>query len=652
MCGINGVISRDGTDYKSAVDRMQASSVHRGPDGAGEYDVPHVHLAMRRLSIIDLNSGWQPLYNEDRSLALVANGEVYNYVELREDLRARGHQFRTGSDCEVIVHLYEEYGLDFVHKLRGMYAFALWDTRRRRLVLVRDRMGEKPLCYVRGQNFLAFSSELRSLIASGLVPLELDQNAIHQYFYYQYVPEPLTPVRNVLKLPPGHLMTVDVDSWSINIERYWRIEDAPEVRGDPREAITAGLEEIGRLIVRADVPIGVALSGGVDSSIITALVARQSQQEVHAFTVGYSGRPESDERSAASQLAHDLKIPFHEVEVSTDEVIRRFPEIVFARDEPIADISGHGYWAVNRAAREAGVPVMIQGHGGDELFWGYEWLHRAASLSELKAQDPNRSAPGRSLRSLIRRPPLRRRRDLYDWGRTTLAGFRHALRQRSTVPAAHADRLVFSDLTPDFQIAERDLGGLYTKEFAASVAADPAADVWASFTHERPWPDIGVLLTALISRGYLLVNGIAQGDRLSMASSVELRLPLIDYRFVETVVGLRKANPDHHLPPKYWFMQAARDMLSPEILARPKRGFTPPVFQWHTALFQRYGEMIANGYLANSHVFTRPAAHELARGVYTSGAIAPMCFKALVFEMWLSELTSQLQLPSAASAAA
>jgi asparagine synthase (glutamine-hydrolysing) len=652
MCGINGVISRDGADYKGAVGRMQACSVHRGPDGAGEYSAPHVDMAMRRLSIIDLNSGWQPLYNEDRSLALVANGEVYNYVELREELRARGHQFRTGSDCEVIVHLYEEHGLEFVHKLRGMYAFALWDTKRRRLVLVRDRMGEKPLCYVQGPSFLAFSSELRALIASGLVPLEIDHNAIHQYFYYQYIPEPYTSVRNIVKLPPGHLMTVDVDSWSINIERYWRIEDAPEVHGDPREAIVAGLEEIGRLIVRADVPIGVALSGGVDSSIIAALVARQSKQEVHAFTVGYAGRPESDERSAASLLARDLKIPFHEVEVSTDEVVARFPETVFARDEPIADISGHGYWAVNRAAREAGVPVMIQGHGGDELFWGYEWVHRAATLSEQKASDPARLAPARPLRSYLRRPPLRPGRDLYNWGRGTFAALSHAARQRLAAPTIHPDRLVFNDLTPDFQIAERDLAGLYTKEFAAAVATDPAADVWATFTHERPWPDVGVLLTALISRGYLLVNGIAQGDRLSMASSVELRLPLIDYKFVEMVVGLRKANPDHHLPPKYWFMQAARDMLSPEILARPKRGFTPPVFQWHTALFERYGEMIADGYLVNSHVLTRPAAHELARGVYTPGAIAPMCFKALVFEMWLSELTSQLQLTTATRAAA
>lgn len=652
MCGINGIASRDGTDYKAAVDRMQAYSVHRGPDGAGEYSVPHLQMAMRRLSIIDLHSGWQPLFNEDSSLALVANGEVYNYVELYEDLKARGHQFRTGSDCEVIVHLYEECGLDFVHKLRGMYAFALWDTKRRRLVLVRDRMGEKPLCYMQTPKFLAFSSELRSLIASGLVPLEIDGNAIHQYFYNQYVPEPMTPVHNVVKLPAGHLMTIDLDTWSISIERYWRIEDAPEIHGDPRDAIIAGLEEIGRLIVRADVPIGVALSGGINSSIITALVARQSKQEVHAFTVGYSGRPESDERSAASLLARDLKIPFHEVEVSTDEVIRRFPEIVFTRDEPIADISGHGYWAVNRAAREAGVPVMIQGHGGDELFWGYEWVQRAARLSEQKASDPGRQASPRSLRSCIRRPPLRRARDLFDWGRGTLSALGQTVRQRSAPSAVHPDRMIFSDLTPDFQIAERDLGGLYTKEFAAAVACDPAADVWATFTHERPWPDIGVFITALISRGYLLVNGIAQGDRLSMASSVELRLPLIDYKFVEMVIGLRKGNPDHHLPPKYWFMQAARGMLSPEILARPKRGFTPPVFQWHTALFQRYGEMIANGYLANSHILTRAAAHGLSLGVYTSGAIAPMCFKALVFEMWLSELTSQLQMTNAASAVA
>src|SRR5437868_670866 len=252
MCGIAGIITQapitpaDIACVRTANSRL----IHRGPDGAGEFQDGHVMLAMRRLSIIDLEGGWQPLYNEDRTLALVANGEIYNFVELRERLETLGHRFNTNSDCETILHLYEEHGLEFVQHLRGMFAFALWDAKRRRLVLARDRMGEKPLYLYQANGRLFFASEIKALLAAGLVPFQLDPTAVNLYFHYQYVPEPMTPVKGVRKLDAACLLTVDVEPWKVEQHRYWRMEEAPPLEGDPAKLIREQLETVSEIVIR------------------------------------------------------------------------------------------------------------------------------------------------------------------------------------------------------------------------------------------------------------------------------------------------------------------------------------------------------------------------------------------------------------------
>jgi asparagine synthase (glutamine-hydrolysing) len=299
MCGIAGVVLSGDGDFSAAVAAMQDALAHRGPDGAGEFHEPSVMLAMRRLSIIDLSGGWQPLYSEDRGVVLIANGEIYNFVELRSDLEGRGHRFQTKSDCETIVHLYEDHGIECVQHLRGMFAFALWDRKRRRLLLARDRMGEKPLYVHTSGTRLVFSSEMKSLLQSGLAPFELDPVSVHLYFHYQFVPDPLTPLSGIRKLPAGHRLVVDVDPWNIREECYWRMEDAPPIDADPAEAIRAQLDEVARLVIRSDVPVGIALSGGLDSGAIAVLAAKHYPGSMRAFSVGYPGRPPSDERAHA-----------------------------------------------------------------------------------------------------------------------------------------------------------------------------------------------------------------------------------------------------------------------------------------------------------------------------------------------------------------
>jgi asparagine synthase (glutamine-hydrolysing) len=609
---------------------MSQAMIHRGPDGAGQFHSKRVAIAVRRLNIIDLATGAQPLTDENESLVLIANGEIYNYVELRDRLRDRGHVFKTGSDCEVILHLYQEHGEDCVQHLRGMFAFALWDKRKQTLLLARDRMGEKPLYLFEQDGFLVFGSELKTLLRSGFVPFRLEPSAIDHYFYYQYVPEPMTPIQGVRKLRAGSTLTIALEPWEIRESCYWRMEDAPPLDGNPAERIRAELETISEIVIRSDVPVGIALSGGLDSSAIAALTAQRYRGIMHAFSVGYTHRPHSDERSNAQAMARSLSMPFHEIEISTNQAVESFADLVLWQDDPIADIAGFGYWALAKAAREQGIPVLLQGHGGDELFWGYPWVTAAARQSRRK-----------SLLDLSARPRFREyleltwpktwpRRAPIDWV-TSLAGFRSSLDSYQRDRIGPRERLVFYDLAEHFRTAAKSTPEVYAPRFRKSLNGTTPYDL---FTLPLPWRQIDVEMTRLICQTYLSENGIAQGDRLSMAASVELRLPLVDYRLVETVIGLRKVHSDVGLPPKSWLKQATEDILPESVRKRPKRGFQPPVREWHRAIFDKYGRLLKNGALIQLGILTPQAAERFARGAFPLTQTMSLAFNALVLEVW------------------
>ena len=637
MCGIAGIISKRPIEPGeiAALGTMNDRLRHRGPDGAGQFTDANVALAMRRLSIIDLTGGWQPLYNEDRSLAIVANGEIYNYVELRQQLEARGHRLQTSGDIETILHLYEEHGLDCVQHLRGMFVFALWDSKRRRLVLARDRMGEKPLYLYEREDRLVFASEMKALIASGLVRFELDPGAVDLYFQYQYVPEPMTPLKGVRKLDAAHLLIVDTDPWRVEDRCYWRMEDAPPIEGDPATLIREELETVSRIVIRSDVPVGVALSGGLDSSAIAALAAREYPGTMHAFSVGYPHRPEHDERAAAGALADHLEMPFHDIELTTEDMVAFFPELVYWRDDPIADISGFGYYAVMKLAREHGVPVVLQGQGGDELFWGYSWVQDAARESARKSFLAEHGALAALPQYLeFHLPRSLSRLAVGEWAHS-LGGLRPGLKSWLRDRHAPANQLVFYDLVSDFRTSARESKHLFTAAFSEQLNGSTAAGL---FTRKHSRSDIDVALTRLICDTYLRENGVTQGDRLSMASSIELRLPLLDHRLIETVIGLRKAQTDARQQPKAWLKAAIRDLLPDWVMQRPKRGFSPPVTEWHRALFAVHGERLADGYLSQHGILNQESARRLSAGPFPHGAITPISFKALVLETWCRNL--------------
>jgi asparagine synthase (glutamine-hydrolysing) len=592
---------------------------------------------MRRLSIIDLEAGWQPLYNEDRTVVLVANGEVYNYQELRDKLEGLGHVFATGSDCETIVHAYEEFGPEFVAHLRGMYAFALWDERKGRLILGRDRMGEKPLYLAMNGDSLYFASEMRALVQAGVVPFRLDPQSVNLYYHYGYVPEPRCMVEGIRKLPAAHVLTIDVAGWSIRERCYWRMEDAPPLEGNPGQLIRSELERCAQIITRADVPIGVALSGGLDASTIAALASSATGGNVHAFTVGYTGTPWQDERANAKAFADHLKIPFHTVELSTRDLVEQYSDVNLHRDDPIADGSGVAVAAVAQLARRHSVPVLLFGHGGDELFWGYRWV-KSALLATRRREALLAGLRGFKDYVRLRPPPFSVTLGL-QWalsGAGILPEWRQFLADRRAPPG----RVVFYDSEAVFSRVNRALNrGFFTNRFAGLIG-NP--DLTRGFIAQNSDSPPEVTLIRLICETYLLENGMTQSDRLSMAASIESRLPLVDYRLVETVVGLHKTYPlAANSTPKQWLREAVTGILPDFVLKRRKVGFSPPWRQWGQALAESHGDQLIDGYLVQHDIIPAAVAVSQREALYPrmSGP-QPMASLSLSLENWCRQMSS------------
>ena len=631
MCGIFGIIDRRGIVEAdlAAMGALAGGLRHRGPDDEGRDVHGKVALGMRRLSIIDLASGRQPLWNEDRSVCVVANGEVYNFVELRTELEARGHRFATGSDCETIVHLYEELGSACVARLRGMFAFALHDLRRGKVLLVRDRLGEKPLYLAEREGRVTFASELGALLRSGTVPFELDPTAVHEYLHWGFVPEPRSAVRGAEKLPAGGMAEITLEPWSIARRTWWSALDAPPIDGDPAEAVARTLDEVARIVIRSDVPVGVALSGGIDSALVASMAVR-SGTGTRAFTVGYGGRDRHDETAMAAETARDLGLEHHRVTVSVADAASCFRRMCGLRDEPNADISGPGYLALMEASRAAGVPVLLMGQGGDELFWGYGWTRTAIRETERKRRLLS-GAAGPSDYIRVTRPP-QSVTGAIDWA---LGGFglgdglRALRRDRSAPPG----RVVFWDqrrMWHDAAAAEHR--AMEESFMRVATGTDPAA----AFTFGALPDRVDLSVTDLLLRTYLLSNGLVQCDRLSMAASVECRVPLVDHRLVETVIGLRKRHEDwKDARPKAWLLEAAGRHVPPQVFRRRKRGFTPPWRAWTEAIFASCGRDLDGGVLCEVGMLRPEAASWLARHpVDPLGRPHPLAMPLLMLEAW------------------
>ena len=556
MCGIAGFARRGGADAggldESSLRSMCGAITHRGPDDDGFYVNDQIALGMRRLSIIDVAGGHQPISNEDETVHVVFNGEVYNYPLLRDRLRRNGHTLRTTSDTETLVHLYEDLGDRCVHELRGMFGFAIWDARRSRLLVGRDRLGIKPLYYWPLTDGVAFASELRSFLALDEFPRELDRDALAQYFALGYVPDPDTIFRSARKLPPGHLLT-----WSaadgLSVQRYWSPVRGERPVADPREAI----EELRRLLrecvrshLMSEVPLGAFLSGGIDSSAVVAAMQEAMDTPVRTFSIGFD-ETSFDESKHAARIAsaigtaHTEFIVRPEVDALVEDVVRAF-------DEPFADSSAIPTYLVSQLARRH-VTVALSGDGGDELFGGYTRYRQALD---------RRSLPPGLMRDTVR------------WFADALphgAPARNYLRDLArTARGRYAGTVALPVRVTEGGVAHANVS-------ARAPSPDALLDRWFDAAPDR---DFATQMMLVDLQSYLPGDILTKVDRASMASSLEARVPFLDHELVEFAVSLPSAVKMRDGQGKWILRRAIEGLVPPAVLSHPKRGFGVPLVHW------------------------------------------------------------------------
>ena len=552
MCGICGIASRSGAADADRLAAMSGMLVHRGPDSGGEHLDGPVGLAARRLSIIDLAGGDQPISNEDGSCTVVQNGEIYNYPELRRELERAGHVFRTNCDTEVHLHLYEQHGAAYARRLRGMFAVALWDAERRRLVLARDRYGIKPLYYRDTGGSLEFASELRALPRG-----EIDLDALEAFLAFNSIPAPYSIFRDTRKLPAGHVLVWD-EHGGISLDRYARPGPVPadELRGDDEaelvEELRARLRDSVRAHLLADVPVGVLLSGGVDSAMLAALAAQETSEAVHTFTIGFAERS-FDERADARLVAERYATNHHELLVHPDPLVL-LPALAEAFDEPFADSSALPTYLVSQLASEH-VKVALSGEGGDELFGGY-YTYAADLLAD-------RVAPlARLARPFVERLPASTAKASFDY------------RAKRFVRAAHLPPLerhhgwkeIFS---PDLRTELRGVRSTF----------DPV-DVYRARYAETEGSDQLSRLQDVDFGIYLVDDLLVKTDRASMAHSLEARVPFLDSVVTNFAFTLPAKHKVRGLSKKVLLRKAAEPLLPSEVVHGRKRGFSIPAAAW------------------------------------------------------------------------
>jgi asparagine synthase (glutamine-hydrolysing) len=564
MCGISGAVSVDPGFARRGIDAQIACQRHRGPDAHGSFDGGCGVIAQNRLAVIDLVTGDPPLTNEDSSIGAVLNGEIYNFCDLRADLLRAGHQLRSTGDTEVLAHLAEDQDpLSLARRLDGMFALAVWDRRRERLLLCRDRMGKKPLYYWSSPDSLVFASEIKGVLAHPGVPCELDERAISAYLTFGYVPTPYTFFAGIRSLPPAHVLSHEPGA-SPRIERYWQLQ-VPGIDGSP-PTLALGLDEaaaeVRRLLEKAirrrliaDVPLGAFLSGGIDSSAIVALLASTIGEPVKTFTIGFDDRDGFDERPFARAVADQFRTEHHE-EVVHAEAVDLVEELVWHHDQPFGDSSAIPTYLLNQVARRH-VTVALSGDGGDELFAGYERFAAALAVDRLlRLPEPGR-AVGERLVAALPATALRGR-----VGRVQ----RFAEMVEQGMPWAYLGWISF------------------VPEPWRQRLLSPPKD-WARTNYARRWGELGRAKTldrllALNIETYLLDDLLVKMDRMSMAHGLEVRSPFLDTELVEFAARLPPSLKVRGLSLKRVLKRAVAGLLPDDILSRPKRGFGIPLGRW------------------------------------------------------------------------
>jgi asparagine synthase (glutamine-hydrolysing) len=624
MCGICGVVyaDRDRPIDPGLIEIMTATITHRGPDQQGIYRQNHVGLGSRRLSIIDLDGGQQPIHNEDKSIWVVFNGELYNYRELTHSLKRRGHKFYTATDTEVLVHAYEEFGDEFLEYLNGMYAFALWDERQQRIIIARDRMGIKPLYYTRHDNALIFGSELKTILTYPGVSRSVDLVALNEYLSFEYIPTPRSIFQNIHKLPPGHALSyregkLDIwQYWDINLGRSENLQPKP-IQDYEQELLEVLTEAVSKEMV-SDVPVGVLLSGGLDSSSIAAIMSRIAPESVKSFSIRFDD-PSFDESNYARLVADYLKTEHYELTLTPKLTLELVPQLAKFLDEPLGDSSIIPTFLLSQFTRHH-VKVALGGDGGDELFAGYSTLqaHRLVEYYEMLLPGMIRH---RLIPWMVDRLPVSFDNISLDFKvRRFIAGrgipiiMRHHQWLGSFTTAQKRQLL-----QPWTQLLEKD-----TYQVA--------------FEHQRNSQAQEALNQLLYCDLKLYLEGdiLTKVDRASMANSLEVRVPFLNHTLVEYAAKLPHTVKLRGLTSKYILRRAMRQHLPPEILKRGKKGFNMPVAKWLTSdLRPLVEDMLSRDRLQREGFFNADYVQQLLTEHLNGQADhRKLLWTLLVFELW------------------
>ncbi len=631
MCGIAGTINyyEKRNVSKKLLEKMVSMLEHRGPDDIGLYVKGSVGLGIRRLSIIDLEKGHQPISNEDDTVWVVYNGEIYNYKELRQELEKKGHKFKTNTDTEVLVHLYEDFGKSMVDKLNGMFAFAVWDSKRRTLVLGRDRAGVKPLYYYVGRDKIAFASELKSLLQDNTISRELNHQALNDYLSLLYVPAPQSIFTSIKKLPPGHVLEY-IDG-ELSLQQNWSIpykapeEDRPLTAKEVQQyaiGIHERLQEAVRRRLISDVPLGAFLSGGIDSSAIVALMSQVSDTQIKTFSIGFKNAGYYDERKFARKIVKQFSTQHHEFEVEPD-ALEILPTLVKYFDEPFADSSAIPTYYLSKMARQH-VTVCLSGTGGDELFGGYR-RYLIENLFEHYQRYP-KSIQGLAM-NLSKMLPVSRKSALKEY--FLLVKRFLTCQEESSPMLRHLNMMsCFTDEAKD---------ALYTDAFGEKFSSLPHP----LELHYKKTGDLDDLTRTLYAdfQSYLPGDLLVKEDRMTMAASLEGRVPFLDHEFIEYAASIPSSLKVRNLTTKYIFKEAMRPILPSIITDRRKHGFAVPVGEWFKKELKDYASDIfqdskttQRGYFDATYIQNLMSEHQKGLQDYSS-----QLWTLLMFELWCRE---------------
>lgn len=631
MCGICGetYLSPSGVTDPARIERMIAQLGHRGPDETGLYAKGPTSLGHTRLSIIDVGGGTQPIANEDNTIWVVFNGEIYNYPELRKELRSQGHHFKTDTDTEVLPHLYEEHGEAFLSKLRGMFAFALWDERRRVLLIARDRVGIKPLYYSVSDKTIAFASEIKALRAlPGIVEPGINMNAMATFLTCYYGAGSETLIQGIHKLPPGHTLTVA--DGRVAIREYWDLTftDRRRVasRADQEDELRALLDSTVRDHLISDVPVGVLLSGGVDSTGILSFASEHASSPLKTFTVGFEGGAFHDERAYARVAAERFGTEHYETIMSSNDFRDALPTYVLHMEEPVCEAPALALYHVSRLARQH-VKVVLSGEGGDEAFAGYHTYRNLIWLMRLKqALGPLRGPLACALaHGTPGHAAIRKYLPLLE---TPLPDYYHS---RTANPAN-----VFGAVLPD----------MFTDDFHHHLSqTTPRAQFAEHFARVRSLPLLHQLLY-VDSKTWLPDDLLVKADKMTMANSLELRVPLLDHRVLEFAARVPAQYKVRGTTTKYLLKKILSSRVPPELLRRKKMGFTMPYSTWlQHDLADYVSDVLLDTRTIQRGYFHRSAVERLLVNHRESGRHTREVFALLVLELWHRTFADALPLP-------